>query len=143
MGGGRGVTLGLPQTMDPANTESPQGSQTKSFPFQLLTPNWPLALSSAFPSPTSIRRSPHCDSEYWDPLGATLKTRFHAVKINVITSIPPQQHCHPHPTVWDFASIHLYLFSFLKLFPMGEQEKGGRVGNFLITVVVLLCPTHQ
>lgn len=36
--------LGFPQTMNPANAESPRGSPVESFPLQVLNPNWPQHL---------------------------------------------------------------------------------------------------
>lgn len=113
--------MGLPQTMDSANTEYPQGSQRKSFPFSQ-------------PAPATVKLSIGRQSH------THLQDPFHAVNISVTSSLP-LQHCPLCTPQYGTLPVSPCIF-FLRHFQWENQKKRGGEGNFLITIVVLLCPMN-
>lgn len=115
--------MGLPQTVDSASTKYPQGSQRKSFPF-----------SQPAPATVKLRIGRQSHTYLQDP--------FHAVNISVTSSLP-LQHCPLcTPQYGTLPVSPCIFFFFLRHFQWENQKKGGGEGNFLITIVVLLCPMN-
>lgn len=141
-----GGALGLPQTLDPANNNPLPGLPNKELsppaPYPKLVPN----TKSSFPSATSTQ-PPHCEAECWIQADILSRPIFMLSKLTLQPPSHPQR-CSFTPQYGTLSVstciinfFFFFIFSFFRYFQ--GRTRGGGEGNFLITVVVLLCPMHQ